>query len=91
MRQAGTPNRAKNTLLARIRREFPEYDPICEMIRIARDPKSSIELQANMHREVAQYLEPKRKAIEITGEDGGPLTHSLKVEFVGSVDDASTE
>lgn len=31
----------------------------------------------------APYMHPRLAAIEHTGEDGGPMKHSLTVEFVG--------
>jgi hypothetical protein len=31
-----------------------------------------------MHKELAQYVAPKGKAVEMTGEDGGPLQLELK-------------
>lgn len=34
--------------------------------------------------ELAQYLEAKRKAIEVTGEGGGPLQASVTVRFVSA-------
>jgi hypothetical protein len=30
-------------------------------------------LRAQMYKELAQYIAPKRKALEVTGEDGDPL------------------
>lgn len=32
--------------------------------------------------ELLQYLHPKRKAIEVTGEDGEPIRHAVLVKFV---------
>jgi hypothetical protein len=34
---------------------------------------ASIELKAKMHAELAQYVAPKRKALEHSGPDGQPL------------------
>jgi hypothetical protein len=42
------------------------------------------ELRGKMAAELAQYISPKRKAIEHTGPEGGPMEHSLVVEFVSS-------
>jgi len=46
---------------------------VLEMAQIAHDEESSKELKAQMHKEVAQYVAPKLKAMEITGADGGPV------------------
>lgn len=41
----------------------------------------SPELRGKMYAELAQYVLPKRKAIEHTGPDGGPVGIKLLVEF----------
>jgi hypothetical protein len=69
-------------LLARIQRDFPNYHPIMEMVRIACDETNPVELRAKMHKAIAPYVSPKLKAVEITGDDGGPLQHRLVVHFV---------
>lgn len=43
----------------------------------------SPELRGKMYAEIANYVLPKRKAIEHTGEDGGPVGIQLIVEFKG--------
>jgi len=47
-------------------------DPIEGMTRIAMDKHVELGLRAQMYKELAQYVAPKRKAVEVTGEDGGP-------------------
>ncbi|HKH21872.1 MAG TPA: hypothetical protein VKB53_13545 [Gammaproteobacteria bacterium] len=42
------------------------------MANIAMDESQSIQLRAQMYKELAQYVASKRKAMEVTGEDGGP-------------------
>ena len=37
----------------------------------------SPDLRGRMYAEIAQYLLPKRKALEVTGADGGPLQVTL--------------
>jgi hypothetical protein len=49
-------------------------DPIAGMAAIAMDEKQDIGLRAQMFKELAQYVAPKRKAIEMSGPDGGQLT-----------------
>jgi hypothetical protein len=40
-------------------------------------------LAGSMYKELAQYVAPKRKAIEHTGPDGGPIQQSIsKIELV---------
>ena len=49
-------------------------DPIAGMAAIATDEKQDIALRAAMYKELAQYVAPKRKAVEMSGADGGELT-----------------
>ena len=49
-------------------------DPIAGMAAIATDEKQDIALRAAMYKELAQYVAPKRKAVEMSGPDGGELT-----------------
>ncbi len=48
------------------------------MARIAMDESNDVSLRAQMYKELAQYVAPKRKAVEVTGEDGDPLQMELK-------------
>ena len=72
-RPKGAANKTKRQLLTRLEQLWPDYHPVIEMAKIANDPSADLKLRADMNKEVAQYVEPKRKAIEITGQDGGPL------------------
>jgi hypothetical protein len=38
-----------------------------------RRDRAAAGLRASMYRELAQYVAPKRKAMEVTGEEDGPL------------------
>jgi hypothetical protein len=42
------------------------------MAKIAMDESQPMQLRVPMYRELAQYVASKRKAMEVTGEDGGP-------------------
>jgi hypothetical protein len=44
------------------------------MAAIATDEKQDIALRAQMFKELAQYIAPKRKAVEMSGSDNGSLT-----------------
>jgi hypothetical protein len=45
-------------------------DPIEGMARIALDIKNAVELRARMYSELAQYVAPKRKAVEHSAGGG---------------------
>lgn len=71
----GRPNKPKLVLLSALQRKFgKEWNPVVKMAEIAEDESNPVELRAQMYKEVAQYVEPKRKAIEVTGPEGGPIS-----------------
>ena len=47
-----------------------DCDPIAGMALIAMDEKNSIEVRARMFVELAQYVAPKRKAVEHSSDTG---------------------
>jgi hypothetical protein len=49
------------------------------MARIAMDESQSMQLRATMYRELGQYVALRRKALEVTGEDGDPLKGELTI------------
>ena len=71
-RPAGSSNKNKNRLMRAIREEFPEYDPLMELVKIAMsestDNPVSVSERIACHKEVAQYVNPKLKAIEVSGD-----------------------
>lgn len=75
-RKKGVPNKDKRALMDRIEALYPGYHPVIAMAAIANDESGDVDLAMRFqaHKEVAQYVEPKRKAIEHSGEGGGPLT-----------------
>lgn len=54
-------------------------DPIAGLARIAEDPATKIELKVKCYTELAQYVHPKRKAMELGTKDGSAilLVHSV--------------
>jgi hypothetical protein len=54
------------------------------MVRIATNPKASLELRGRMNAELAQYVYPKRKAVEVAADQGAPLVPSKVVVRVVS-------
>ena len=72
--QSGNPNgrpkgsRNKQTLAVTDRLEALGCDPIEGMAMIAMDEKAELTLRAQMFKELAQYIAPKRKAVEMKTE-----------------------
>ena len=71
-RKSGTPNRRTQNIEEKL--DAMGCDPILGMAKIAIDSRQPIELRAAMFKELAQYVAPKRKAIEVSGPDGDALT-----------------
>ncbi len=79
-RQKGTPNKATQDVVARLKELG--CDPIEGMAALALDTKNTPELRGRMFAELAQYVAPKRKAVEHSAEPG---------TFAGYVVSASEE
>jgi hypothetical protein len=62
-RKAGTPNKRTVEVTERLRELG--CDPIEGMARLAMDEKNTPELRGRMHAELASYVAPKRKALEL--------------------------
>ncbi len=72
--QSGNPSgrpkgsRNKQTLAVIDRLEAFGCDPIEGMAMIAMDESADLSLRAQMYKELAQYIAPKRKAVEMKTE-----------------------
>lgn len=84
-RPAGSSNKNKARLLRLIQEDYPEYDPLLELVKLAHDEKSTQGEKISCHKEVAQYVNPKLKAIEHTGDM--QVNHNLlsKEEIIARV------
>jgi hypothetical protein len=71
---AGAPN--KRTAEVEERLGALGCDPIEGMARIAMDATNAPELRGRMFAELAQYVSPKRKAVEHSATDGGSFQFS---------------
>lgn len=65
-RPKGSPNKRTQEIAERL--SELKCDPIEAMVKIAMDVANDVKLRAEMYKELAQYLYPKRKAIEHSGE-----------------------
>jgi hypothetical protein len=64
-RQKGTPNKATANIQEQL--NALGFDPITAMVKIAKNNTNPVEVRARMCSELAQYVAPKRKAIEHSG------------------------
>lgn len=70
-RKKGTPNR--RTVEVQEKLAALNCDPVEGMARIALDDKNPPELRLRAYAELAPYVYPKRKAVEVSGEGRGPI------------------
>ncbi|MGE3992929.1 hypothetical protein [Pseudorhodoplanes sp.] len=63
-RKAGTPNKRTKTIEEKL--EAMGCDPIEAMARLAMDENESSTLRFAALKELAQYVAPKRKAVEVS-------------------------
>ncbi len=54
-------------------------DPVTGMARIAMNSKNPPELRGRMYSELAQYMWPKRRAVEVSGEGDGPYVLAIQL------------
>lgn len=76
--RAGIPNKPKVGLLARLRREFPNYHPVVEMARVANDMENDTQTRFNANVQVAKYVVPQLRAVEHSGSIDGHTTVTVK-------------
>ena len=76
-RKKGTPNKRTQEVIDQL--TALDCDPIEGMAKIALDEKNTPELRGRMFSELSQYIAPKRKAIEHTGESGEPVTFVMNL------------
>ena len=74
-RTAGTPNKRTVELMDRL--EELNCDPLEGLAKIAGDPATDVALRARVLADLLPYIYPKRKALEVTGMDGGPVEVDL--------------
>lgn len=57
-------------------------DPLGYMLGVMRDPAQPQDRRDEMAKAAAPYCHGKLATIEHTGKDGGPIEHTVRVEFV---------
>lgn len=65
-RKKGTPNRATLTLKEKL--ETMGCDPLLELAKIAMNKKNPIEIRVLCLREIAPYVHPKRKPVDLSSD-----------------------
>lgn len=79
-RTPGSQNKNKDRLWKALKAEYgDDFDPIMKMAGIASNDENDDALKLSAWKEIAQYVYPKLKAVEITGEIA-TLTHDQWIE-----------
>jgi len=71
-RPTGSPNKRSKEIQERL--DAMDVDPIEGMAMIASDPTVTPELKFQCFKELAQYVAPKRKSIDMTQTSVGDMT-----------------
>ena len=72
-REKGTPNKKTVELQERVKKFMQQqgiknFDPLVALAGIAVDKATQLKLKVESLKELAQYLHPKRRAVEVSGE-----------------------
>ena len=81
-RQRGVLNKKRQTLLEAIQERFPDYHPVLAMAQIANDETLPDDLRFNAHKEVSQYILPKLRSVEVSGNEDKPLVTEVAIRLV---------
>ena len=72
-RPKGALNNNKRGMMARLRREFPNYHPVIEMARLANDKSQDDKIRFDANKEVAKYVVPQLKSVEHKTDGDGAM------------------
>jgi hypothetical protein len=86
-RPAGSSNKNKQALITLLEAKYPGYNPVVEMVAIAQNMDNDLAMRLSAHKEVAQYVTPKLKAVEIETINHQPV----QVQIVRYSDTDSVE
>ena len=68
-RAKGSKNKPKSALMRMLQDKYgKDFSPILNMAKIAMDPNADLALQLNANKELAQYLHPKLRSVEVSGD-----------------------
>jgi len=64
-RLPGTPNKKSLEIRELVAQRYPNYHPVLALAEIATDPANEVAIRLQANKEVAKYMAPQLKAIEI--------------------------
>ena len=68
-REKGTPNKERKELFELLSDKYPDYHPVVSMEDIANDLKQDKTLRFQANKEVAKYICPQLKAVEVASDN----------------------
>lgn len=77
-RPKGSMNRPKRRLIQILEEQFPGWHPVTQLAAIANDESNDLRTRMDAAKEVAQYVTPKLKAVEIQGSTETSLSELLR-------------
>jgi hypothetical protein len=89
-RPLGATGKRRDTLENLLRQKFPEWNPVLNMAEMANDKELDPPLRLQACREVAAYMYPKLKAVEVNLDVQGDIkigwsdTHRVQSETASS-------
>lgn len=73
------------SLLDEVQPIYAEYDPVVAMSMIAVDHSNPVDLRMKAHAEVAQYVRPKLKSVEMTIDPQSEEEKAARKELAGRI------
>jgi len=67
-RVVGTPNGERKALSEILKGRYPDYHPVLALAEIGNDMQNDIAVRLQAHKEVAKYICPQLKAVELTND-----------------------
>jgi len=73
-RKKGAQNQMQRELSELLHESFPGYDPVQAMAAIANDERNELSIRLQANKEVARYVRPALRSMEIKGDQSAPLS-----------------
>lgn len=67
-------NKMQRELAELLHESFPGYDPVHAMAAIANDERNDLTIRLQASKEVARYVRPALRSMEIKGDASAPLS-----------------
>lgn len=86
-RIGGTPNKSTKAIAEMLAEKYPHYHPIIALAEIANDKKQDITIRLHANKEVAKYICPQLKSIDI----GNNEKQEIKIRVVRRIINSASD